>query len=80
MFARTARLASHLPVCDGDLTVRKSDPKRIDPLGQLSAGCAWDVGEAGPRMSPRRVGTPSPHRPPPACVVFINVLSARSGR
>ena len=31
-------------------------------------------------MSPRRVGTPSPHRPSPACVVFINVLSARSGR
>ena len=26
LFARTVRLASHLHVCDGDLTVRKSDP------------------------------------------------------
>ena len=61
LLARTARLASHVLVCDGDVTVRKSELHvrggRTGPsLGQfLQALVVWGAlgTQAGPRMSPR---------------------------
>ena len=59
LLARTARLASHVHVCDGDVTVRKSELHVVDELAPLSQFLqALVVGgalgtQAGPRMSPR---------------------------
>ena len=74
LFARTVRFASHLHVCDGDLSVRKSDPWRIDPLGQLSAGCAWDVGRF--QDEPLGASARKPTQAIPGLCGLDNVLSA----